>query len=149
MQVLAPKRIWIDTDCALGAKTLWPRDPDDGYALAAVIRATQQEPALFQILGISVAEGNADGATVQRCLRQLLETFDATDIKVFSHVGGAHAIAETRGEFSLLALAPLTNPARALALRPELSQRVTLLSVGTVLNPRNWRRRMSDFNMRY
>lgn len=143
----APKRIWIDTDCALGAETFLPRDVDDGYALAAVIRAAQHEPDRFEILGISVTAGNVDAPSAHACVKRLLVMLDATAITVVDRADAARAIAAIDGAFALLALGPLTNPANALALRADLAQRATLSSVGTVLDGRNWRRRLSDLNI--
>src|SRR5437773_7361839 len=62
------RKIWVDTDVALGA----PRgDVDDGFALAAVALADREGAAVLE--GVSVVSGNTQGTTAFQAARALLE----------------------------------------------------------------------------
>lgn len=65
-----------------------PRDVDDGYALAAVIRAAHLEPSVFEILGIATTSGSTDESTALACVEGLLDAFKITKARL---VNQAHA----------------------------------------------------------
>jgi inosine-uridine nucleoside N-ribohydrolase len=121
-------RIWIDTDCALGA----PRgDVDDGFALAAVALDGGAE-----LLGVSSVFGNTSAARAAGCARRLLERVGcrAQVVEGAARAGqvtaAAEAIAALPAGTELLALGPLTNLHQALLRDPDLAHRITLRAVG-------------------
>ncbi len=136
-----PRRLWVDTDIALGADR---GDVDDGFALAAVLRAHQIGLATLE--GISVVKGNTDVETAQRCAHRLVETSEAGTsgrdcgrayvAGVATDRDAAEAIAALPSGTSVVALGPLTNVARALEIDPSLPERVDLRVVATVLDRR-------------
>lgn len=126
--------LWIDTDVALGSAT---GDVDDGYALAAVMRAVQHDPARFRLLGVSAVGGNTDADTAWRCATALLGQAGMPDVPVVPHHGAADAMAALPAGTAILALGPLTNVASALALDRTLGARTQLRTVGGLLAP--WR----------
>ncbi len=63
------RRIWVDTDVALGGAH---GDVDDGYALAAVARAPGVE-----LLGVSTVFGNTRAGIAADCARRLLQVSGA------------------------------------------------------------------------
>jgi purine nucleosidase len=139
------RAVWIDTDMALGA----PRgDVDDGFAVAAVVRAAQAPDASWMLAGVSAVAGNTDAATAAGCARALLAVLGAS-VPVVEQAAAASALAGLPTGASILALGPLGNVAAALALDPTLPARIDLRIVGGVRNP--WRHpvyRLSDLNMR-
>ena len=62
--------------------------------------------------------------------------------------GAAKSLAEVRDGTLLLALGPLTNIADALTLDAQLAHRTSLITVGGVRDSWNFRRRLSDLNIR-
>ncbi len=141
------KRVWIDTDIALGAPADGPnRDVDDGWALAAMLRTAKQGDV--DILGISACDGNIDAITAFKCAEALLQALEQSGTSIVSRVSAAQSMAKLERGTILLALGPLTNIAGALALDCDLANRVALVSVGGVLNRWNVRRRLSDLNIR-
>jgi inosine-uridine nucleoside N-ribohydrolase len=116
--------VWIDTDVALGARR---GDVDDGFALAAILRAP------VELLGISTVFGNTRAATSESCARALCEAAGvrAQIIRGAERKGevtaAAEAIAALPDGTELLALGPLTNVAAALARNPSLRARVRLV----------------------
>ncbi len=139
------RTIWIDTDIALGA----PRgDVDDGFAVAAVVRAAQAPDGEWTLAGVSAVGGNTDPATAAGCARALLAVLGAS-VPVVAQGAAAAALAGLPTGASVLALGPLGNVAAALALDPTLPARIELRVVGGVLSP--WRHpvyRLSDLNLR-
>lgn len=141
------RQIWIDTDIAMGMPLDAPsRDVDDGWAVATLLRAAAMGQA--EIVGISVCDGNTDAATAFECLRSLLNVMMLDNVPIIARDDAAKSIAGLKGGTLLLALGPLTNIARALAVDPTLAQRASLITVGGVLNRWNFRRRLSDLNIR-
>jgi inosine-uridine nucleoside N-ribohydrolase len=100
-------RVWIDTDVALGA----PRgDVDDGFALAALLRA-----ATVEILGISTVFGNTRSDLAADAARAIVE-LSGQKVEVIEGASApgritraAEAIARLPPDTVLLALGPLTN----------------------------------------
>ena len=56
------RRIWIDTDVALGSSS---GDVDDGFAITAVAQAAKKRPEEVELLGVSVVSGNTDAKTAE------------------------------------------------------------------------------------
>jgi len=123
--------IWIDCDIALGVPF---RDPDDGFALAAV--ALRRDVPL---LGVSTVFGNTTVARSTASARRLLDVADRRDVTVVEDTAragittvtaAAEAIAALPDGASLLALGPLTNVAAALLVDPGLAARIEVRAVG-------------------
>jgi inosine-uridine nucleoside N-ribohydrolase len=141
------QRIWIDTDIAMGMSPRAPsRDVDDGWAVASLLRAATI--GKVEIAGISVCDGNTDAASAFCCLQSLLRVMGIDSIPIVASDAAAKSIAALQEDGVLLALGPLTNIANALAMDPALAQRTSLITVGGVLNGWNFRRRLSDLNIR-
>ncbi|MSP62986.1 MAG: nucleoside hydrolase [Myxococcales bacterium] len=122
------RRIWIDTDLALGAAR---GDVDDGFALAAVAAAPGVE-----LLGVSSVFGNTASRTAAECARRLLAALHK-EVPVIDGAGAtgeetdaARAIAGLPEGTAVLALGPLTNVARALAIDADLARRIHVRAVG-------------------
>lgn len=128
------RRIWVDTDVALGAAR---GDVDDAYALAAVARAPGVE-----LLGVSTVFGNTRVGIAADCARRLLEVSGArVEVVPGAEKPGvsspaAEAMARLPAGTSLLALGPLTNVAAAFELDPSLAGRVEVRAVGGNLTSR-------------
>jgi inosine-uridine nucleoside N-ribohydrolase len=141
------KRIWIDTDIAMGLPLDAPsRDVDDGWAVATLLCAAAI--GKVRIAGISVCDGNTDAVTALECMQSLLRVMGIDNVPIIARNAAATSIAALRSGTLLLALGPLTNIANALAVDPTLVQRAALITVGGVLNRWNFRRRLSDLNIR-
>lgn len=141
------RRIWIDTDIAIGMPPDAPsRDVDDGWAVATLLCAAAT--GRIKIAGISVGDGNTDAVTAFECLQSLLRVMRIDNIPVIARDAAATSIAALNSGTLLLALGPLTNIASALAMDPALAQRTSIITVGGVLNRWNFRRRLSDLNIR-
>lgn len=128
------QNLWVDTDIALGSAA---GDVDDGFALAAVLRAVQHQPTRFRLLGVSAVEGNTDADTAYHCAHKLLVEAGMASIPLFRAADAAAAIAALPAGTSIVALGPLTNVAHALVLDPTISARTQLRTVGGLMVP--WR----------
>jgi inosine-uridine nucleoside N-ribohydrolase len=141
------KRIWIDTDIAMGLPLDAPsRDVDDGWAVATLLCAAAI--GKVRIAGISVCDGNTDAVTALECMQSLLRVMGIDNVPVIARDDAATSIAALQSGTMLLALGPLTNIVGALAIDPVLAQRASLITVGGVHNRWNFRRRLSDLNIR-
>jgi purine nucleosidase len=141
----AAKRIWIDTDIAMGASK---GDVDDGFALAAVLCAARAMPAQAKIVGISVVTGNTLATTAAVCVESLSLKFGALEPAALMPEAAAKAIAQLLPTTVVLSLGPLSNVAAAINQNPALARHVSVYWVGGVLRPWSIRRRMSDLNVR-
>jgi inosine-uridine nucleoside N-ribohydrolase len=140
-------RIWIDTDIAMGMPSHAPsRDVDDGWAVASLLCAATI--GKVEIAGISVCDGNTDAATAFECLQSLLRIMGIDSVPIVARDTAAKSMAALQEGAVLLALGPLTNIANALAIDSTLTRRTSLITVGGVLNSWNFRRRLSDLNIR-
>jgi inosine-uridine nucleoside N-ribohydrolase len=135
---------WIDTDIALGATS---GDVDDGWAIAAFLMALTRSH-VKKLEGVSICAGNAGTAMAFTCATALLRAMNRESIRVMHAEDAGRAMAGLQDGCTILALGPLTNVAAALTIDPHLGTRVRLAVVGGVINPRRWRRRLSDLNFR-
>lgn len=118
------RRILLDTDLAMGAPG---SDIDDGFALALALA----DPALV-VDAVTTVGGNSDVVTSTRLTRELLELLDRADVPVVEGAPAGTAAAEELarrvlaepGELTIVAIGPLTNVARALALEPRVAEAV-------------------------
>jgi inosine-uridine nucleoside N-ribohydrolase len=127
-----PLDIWIDTDPSMG---LLFRDVDDGLALLQAFRTKH-----LKIRGISVSYGNAGLKPVLSIARNLVSRYarnTGVDLSMVypgaesakdqgKATAASHALIQALELRSLvyLGLAPLTNLATVLQLRPDLSGRL-------------------------
>ncbi len=117
----------MDTDIALGARR---GDVDDGFALAALLSAARQ--GKVELLGISVVSGNVSAREALGCARRIAEVA-GLPLAVTDQAADLAALPEGT---QILALAPLTNVARACRLDPSLPARTSLRVVGGNLSSR-------------
>ncbi|MBI5515815.1 MAG: nucleoside hydrolase [Deltaproteobacteria bacterium] len=138
---MEPQALWVDTDLALGA----PRgDVDDGWALLAALLA--HRAGRVKLLGVSAVHGNTSATTALACAKKLLGALGLDrEVPLYPGASGpglhspaAAALAAAPEGTRVLALGPLTNVARALALDPRLAGRVRVSMVGG--NLRSWGR---------
>ncbi|MBL8693035.1 MAG: nucleoside hydrolase [Planctomycetes bacterium] len=122
-------RVWIDTDCALGAER---GDVDDAFAIAAVVRNPRVE-----LLGVSTVFGNSSAAGAVRHVERLLTEAGVDGVPVLAgaqRAGGssesvARRLVELPEETRVLALGPLTNLANAQKLDAQWSRRIGRIAV--------------------
>jgi inosine-uridine nucleoside N-ribohydrolase len=126
------RRIWIDTDVALGADR---GDVDDGFAIAAVIAKAFLAPREIEVLGISAVTGNTHGAIAHRAAKDLVRVFGA-EVPVVTEAEAPEAIAHLPEGASLLMIGPPTNVVRAAKIDPALPSRIEVRGVGTVIDRR-------------
>ena len=120
-------RVWVDTDVALGSAR---GDVDDGFAIAGLLGAARLRR--IELLGISTVSGNASAAEASRCARALVAAA-SSDVAVLRGEAAGEAGAALAGlpaNCRIVAIGPLTNIAAAIALAPELPERVSLSVVG-------------------
>lgn len=122
----APRPVLVDTDPGLLARGL---DVDDELALLFLLSSPDVD-----VVAVTTSYGNTSSPLAYRGAKKLLALAGRSDIPVFRGAGwlsrdmreteSSRAIVEVarahRGALTLLALAPLTNVAAALAADPEL-----------------------------
>jgi inosine-uridine nucleoside N-ribohydrolase len=130
------RRVWVDTDVALGSGR---GDVDDGFALAALLGAARL--GRIELLGISTVSGNASASEAARCARAL--AFAAgSNVPVLRGAdpsepdAAAAAIAALPDGCRIVSIGPLSNIGSAILLAPDLPRRVSLSVVGGNLTSR-------------
>jgi purine nucleosidase len=114
-------RIVLDTDLAMGAPGA---DIDDGFALALALA----DPGIVVDL-VTTVGGNSDVVTSTRLTHDLLRLLGREDVRVVQGAPAESTAAEEiarrvlaePGELTVVAIGPLTNVARALALDPGVA----------------------------
>jgi purine nucleosidase len=117
-------RIILDTDLAMGAPG---SDIDDGFALALALAEPRLRVELVTTVG-----GNSDVVTSTRLTEELLEVLGHPDVPVVEGAPAGDDAAEEivrrvlaePGELTVVAIGPLTNLARAMALDPSCAHAV-------------------------
>ena len=125
------RRVWVDTDVALGS----PRgDVDDGFALAALFGAART--GAIELLGVSTVTGNARATEAASCAARIAEASEV-EVRIVAGAdrpgdgaGAGHALARLPDGCAVVALGPLSNLARAIGTDPTLPDRVSLAVVG-------------------
>lgn len=124
------KRVWVDTDLALGAAR---GDVDDGFALAWLLSRGR-----LRVEGISVVSGNTDAPTALRCATALLAVAGQTP-PLRAAEAAAEALAGLPGGVDLLAIGPLSNLAAAQRRAPQTRWRRVVVVGGLSRRwPRPW-----------
>ncbi|TDC02631.1 nucleoside hydrolase [Nonomuraea longispora] len=119
-----PVRIILDTDLAMGAPGA---DVDDGFALALALA----DPGL-RVETVTTVGGNGDVVSSTRLTRELLGVLGRRDVPVVQGApAGVEAAEEIArrvlaepGRLTIVAIGPLTNVARALAIAPGVARAV-------------------------
>ncbi len=114
-------RIILDTDLAMGAPGA---DIDDGFALALALA----DPGIVVDL-VTTVGGNSDVVTSTRLTHDLLRLLGREDVRVVQGAPAESTAAEEiarrvlaePGELTVVAIGPLTNVARALAMDPGVA----------------------------
>ncbi|MCK0160044.1 nucleoside hydrolase [Allomuricauda sp. F6463D] len=130
------KKVWIDTDLAVGMKRYHREgysDVDDGYALLQLFKADN-----IHITGISAVFGNTRIDDAYRLCNQMVDDFSPYPIPVYKGAGEkldisnvssneaveAMAAALRKEPMTILAIGPATNVGLLLLRYPELASRI-------------------------
>ncbi|MEO8433030.1 MAG: nucleoside hydrolase, partial [Acidobacteriota bacterium] len=133
----ARRRVWVDTDVALGAGR---GDVDDGFALAALFGAARA--GQVELLGVSTVTGNTDAGEAARCAARIAEACGVS-VPLVEGAGASRArsragaaIAGLPPGCAVIALGPLSNLAAAALADPSWPARTSLAVVGGNLSSR-------------
>lgn len=122
------KRVWIDTDTAIGVEGA---DVDDGLALIQAFHSPELE-----VVGVSSVFGNAPIGQTHPLACEVSERFGPSGLPVARGAGAAsdlgnendavRALVDALEDASLwiMAIGPLTNIGSLLLLRPDLTARI-------------------------
>ncbi|MEL7535088.1 MAG: nucleoside hydrolase [Bacteroidota bacterium] len=133
--MLNPKKVWIDTDVAIGMGD--PRqgfaDVDDAWAMVHLFHANH-----IQVIGVSTVFGNTDIDNATRLAKEICSRFAPYELSVAR--GAAEAInlakiesnegveamikALEKESMHIMAIGPATNLATCLLLRPDLAPQI-------------------------
>ena len=123
MLTTAQKQVWIDTDITIGRKThvFSYCDVDDGYALAAMLRAAEVE-----VIGISSTLGNTQDIEIStEVARMFIAGFGPASLEVYR--GAPAPLADHAASL------PLPEAVKVLA-ETLRTRRLTLLCLGAATN---------------
>lgn len=130
------KKVWIDTDLAVGKERIGREgysDVDDGYAILQLIKSDQVE-----IKGISAVFGNTSIENAFELSKYMSKEFTSNSIPVFKGAGekmnlekvqtndGVEALAEAlrKDKLIIMAIGPATNIGILLLKYPELASQI-------------------------
>ncbi len=134
---IAPKKkVWVDTDLAVGMKRYHREgysDVDDGYAVLQLFKADN-----IDIIGISAVFGNTRIDDAYRLCKEMVSEFSPYPIPVYKGAGeridlgqvetnnAVEAMAEAlrKEPMTILAIGPATNVGLLLLRYPELASRI-------------------------
>ena len=136
INALSQKKVWIDTDLAVGMKRYHREgysDVDDGYALLQLFKADN-----IHITGISAVFGNTRIDDAYRLCNQMVDDFSPYPIPVYKGAGEqlditnvssneaveAMAAALRKEPMTILAIGPATNVGLLLLRYPGLASRI-------------------------
>ena len=134
------KRVWLDTDPAIGVRF---RDLDDGLAILMLLASPE-----VSLEGISINFGNVNADRGFAVAKEVLAVAGAK-VPLFKGAGSRQELgrqnpaveamikiaADNPGRISLLAIAPLTNVATAMILDPNFAANLReLVIMGGTLN---------------
>lgn len=129
------KKVWIDTDVAIGMGD--PKqgfaDVDDAWAMVHLFHASH-----IQVKGVSTVFGNTDIDNATRLAREICDRFApypltvnrgaaaALDLSAISSNDGVKSLitALEAESMHIMAIGPATNVAHCLLLRPDLASRI-------------------------
>jgi inosine-uridine nucleoside N-ribohydrolase/catechol 2,3-dioxygenase-like lactoylglutathione lyase family enzyme len=122
-QIIVQKRVWVDTDIAIGQKSgcFSFCDVDDGYALAVLLRSVE-----VSVVGVSSTLGNTDDIEVTtNTARSFISTYGPNSVAVYQ--GADHKLPED--------LSTMTSNAAVEQLATVLrEERLTILAIGAATN---------------
>jgi len=122
------KRVWIDTDTAIGVEGA---DVDDGLALVQAFHSPELE-----VVGVSSVFGNAPIEKTHPLATELCERFGPKQVRVARGAASASELGKENAALRALvgaledaklwiaAIGPLTNIGSLLTLRPDLTARI-------------------------
>lgn len=130
------KKVWIDTDLAVGMQRIRGEgysDVDDGYAVLQLMKSKA-----VRLMGISSVFGNTDIDNAYRLCQYMAEQFYDNAVDVHKGAAGpmdigdvisndaveAMAAALSREKMTIMAIGPATNVGILLTLYPELASRI-------------------------
>lgn len=122
-EMVAQKRVWVDTDIAIGHPSgfLGFCDVDDGYALAVLLRSVE-----VSVAGVSSTLGNTDDIQVTTSTAQhFISTYGPNSVSVYQ--GAAQKLPED--------LSTVTTNAAVEKLAETLrDERLTIMAIGAATN---------------
>lgn len=130
------KKVWIDTDLAVGMQRIRGKgysDVDDGYAVLQLMKSKA-----IRLMGISSVFGNTDIDNAERLSRYMAKQFYEDAVEVYrgaaepmdirniisNEAVEAMAAALSRERMTIMAIGPATNVGILLALYPELAAQI-------------------------
>jgi len=130
------KKIWIDTDLAVGKERIGREgysDVDDGYAIIQLIKSTEVE-----IKGMSAVFGNTSIENAYELSQFMSKEFAGNKIPVYKGAGeklqlekagtneAVEALAEAlkKEKLTIMAIGPATNIGLLLLIYPELAKKI-------------------------
>nr|WP_238486466.1 nucleoside hydrolase [Motilimonas eburnea] len=138
LDALSKKRVWLDTNLAIGAANPAGQvcKVDDAYALLSLFNSSN-----VKVQGISSVFGETDTLTASQLAKMLANRFGPVALPVATGAAQALNISEVKsneavkrlaqalrqGPMTLVALGPLTNIATLILLHPDLTSQIEQL----------------------